>query len=279
MHTYWFLAVYSTLAIRRDWNHIPKLMALKLGVFFVCNVIVFELGFGWIIFEVLGAKSPLPLLSYQDGLHEWMFRASLDRWACFFGMICAWAYPWIESTIRRAETLTLAKRAGTIGGTIAVLLLWFRFCLYPLDKTSYNKVHPYTSLIPIACYIYLRNATATLRRTYLWIFAYCGRITLETYILQFHVWLVHDAKMILLYPFVTADYPLVNFVIATGVYIGFSKIIFDHTAEIGDAIFGDRGRTDTKFIWCSRDLMWWIKFVGVVACVGTVSFNGALYLE
>ena len=80
------------------------------------------------------------------------------------------------------------KNLGPAGVTLALVLWWF-YSYFALPKREYNKVHPFTSFIPIFCYLVLRNASPTLRRYHMHLFAWCGKITLETYILQFHIWM------------------------------------------------------------------------------------------
>lgn len=43
--------------------------------------------------------------------------------------------------------------------------------------------------MPLSAYLILRNCTEGLRKRYLYLFAYMGRTTLETYIFQFHIWM------------------------------------------------------------------------------------------
>ena len=55
---------------------------------------------------------------------------------------------------------------------------WYYTQYFSLPKREYNKVHPFTSWIPLICYIVLRNATATLRGKYMHLFTWCGKVSL-----------------------------------------------------------------------------------------------------
>ena len=97
-----------------------------------------------------------------------------------------------QQKLQMLEELPTAKatmyKAALIGGTLA-LSVWYVVSIFLLPKRDYNKLHPFTSFIPIWCYMVLRNCSPTLRRYHMHLFAWCGKVTLETYILQFRVWM------------------------------------------------------------------------------------------
>ena len=101
--------------------------------------------------------------------------------------------------------------------TLACFALWYHY-IYLLPKRDYNRVHPYTSWIPITLWIILRNMTPSMRHFNLSLYGWLGCITLETYISQFHTWLttgIPNGQPKMLLNFFPANYPLLNFAAAT----------------------------------------------------------------
>jgi hypothetical protein len=70
-----------------------------------------------------------------------------------------------------------------------------------LAKFEYNAEHPYFFWIPILLYMFARNLTPWLRRVHLPLLAAMGKITLETYLMQHHIWLTSNAKTLLVVRF------------------------------------------------------------------------------
>merc|ERR1719327_2283146 len=85
-------------------------------------------------------------------------------------MFCAFAFPWLDAKLEIIEGLQSGKRTlsklAILGVTLAVGC-WWAYEYFALPKRSYNKVHPYTSFIPIFLYLVMRNLTEWLRKRHL----------------------------------------------------------------------------------------------------------------
>ena len=247
---------------------------------------IFRLVFGTlpVVRPLLAFHDPLHP-EFKDEMHEFHFRSGLDRYIWIFGMICALHYNHFASLLQ-VNVSSCARRLAIQVSLVLVALacggLWWKY-VFQLDKYAYNKIHPFTceayqqkgnathtlcilsdllssmavslrSFVPLSAYLILRNCTEGLRKRYLYLFAYMGRTTLETYIFQFHIWMRTTGlngspkKLLVVVP---GSYWM-NFAVLTAIYI-FVSIRFSHlTGVLRDALIPSSLRA---MLWISVALL------------------------
>eukprot|EP00435_Cladocopium_sp_Y103_P020417 s890_g5.t1 len=248
MHTLFTVFVLVAMFAFHTMNSLYSVLWVKILATFAVTVVLYD--GPDIIFRLVFGTLPVvrPLFAFHDPLHpefkdemhEFHFRSGLDRYIWIFGMICALHYNHFAALLQ-LNVSSCARRLAIQVTLVLVALacgaLWWKH-VFQLDKYAYNKIHPFTSFVPLTAYLILRNCTEGLRKRYLYLFAYMGRTTLETYIFQFHIWMRTTGlngspkKLLVVIP---GSYWL-NFAVLTAIYI-FVSIRFSHlTGVLRDAL-------------------------------------------
>jgi len=177
--------------------------------------------------------------------HEVAFRVNLDIWITYIGMLFAVG-------VNHFRDLRLAKhkhwpivRNSAIAMSAAAICWYTVFELTQESKFTYNKWHPYISAIPILSFVVLRNSTEALRSSSSWAFIFIGKCSLETFIMQYHIWLAADTKGILfMIPFSKLR-PL-NFLVSSITFVWLSHLIAGASVVLTQAICDTSGQKDSN---------------------------------
>merc|ERR1712194_137410 len=76
----------------------------------------------------------------------------------------------------------------------SLILLWYLVWGYDENKLQYNSRHPYILVIPLVGYLMVRNSSAYITNRYSVFLEFLGRNTLETYVLQFHLFMCREVQ-------------------------------------------------------------------------------------
>ncbi|KAK7751630.1 hypothetical protein SLS62_006456 [Diatrype stigma] len=219
--TFWYLVVYLTHRVFYVHNQDQRRFYVKVFVAVVLsNVLISTPG----LLECI-SKASYAMFRMSWDAKELRFRLGLDRCIVFVGIIAA---NLVQRTARFKAHHRQAGFSMATGGPYSeppavfdsvlrgiaeesqawakqkciILLMcaavfpsFFVFISTPFlpSKEAYNAVHPYISWVPILAFLGLRNAFSSARKRYLRLPAMLGRISLETYVLQYHMWLGNDA--------------------------------------------------------------------------------------
>jgi len=230
LHTYYFLMVYCTMRVGKKLNYTKYGLRLKLAAVAIIIFLVWDVDTGlfqMLHFPFVGRQ---PILGATNGaMWEWYFRTTLDHWSTFLGMVFAANFPITSLFFRKLEALPAAKcwiGKGVIGASLFLAFVAWLRGPFMLGKFEYNMTNSYFGFIPLITYIYFRNLTPTLRSYSLNLLHEIGKTTLETYLMQHHIWLTSNAKSLLV---LVPGWPKMNMMIVTLVYFVTSRKLYKLT--------------------------------------------------
>ena len=157
---------------------------------------------------------------------EWYFRTTLDHWSTFLGMVFAANYPITSLFIRKLEAqppfIHVVAKATMGAGLLCAFYFWVTGP-FMTPKLVYNATNSYYGFVPLITYIYFRNITPTLRSYSLDLLHQIGKSTLETYLMQHHIWLTSNAKSLLI---IIPGWNKLNMLIVTMIYFYISRRLY-----------------------------------------------------
>ncbi|MCJ1274584.1 hypothetical protein MMC21_002381 [Puttea exsequens] len=203
--SFWYLIVYFTMGFASSRNKSIGFVIAKVAVSAVLTTALIRTpGVLELLFKCLQFTCNI-----QWDVKEWRFRLQLDSYIVYSGMLFAFGMDHpdvIPQLATRGERYipVLIKRQYNRQPlwhlfllALTGLFIPYQFAYQAPDKTFYNKWLPYWSFAPIIAFVIIRNINHRARRTYSPILAWVGRHSLETFILQYHIWLAADTKGLL----------------------------------------------------------------------------------
>ena len=264
LHTFYFLMTYVIMAVGQHYNHRKwhvrgKIFAAIVVIYLIWDAnsdpegTVFDTLFWW-----LGTT---PTVGAGLGsVWEWYFRSSLDKYSAIFGMIFACNYPLCEKFF--VDALKKDRKPLIITAVVlGALGLWWITSIYTLEKLEYNLVHNYFAFIPLLVYIFFRNITPSVRSNISMSLHALGKTTLETYLLQHHIWLTSNAKTLLT---IIPGNPVLNFTAASVLFVVLAKELYRLTMSLRGMML-----PDDKALTIQN-----LKYMGIV--VGVLTLQGGL---
>ncbi|EKM61251.1 uncharacterized protein PHACADRAFT_247738 [Phanerochaete carnosa HHB-10118-sp] len=234
--SWWYLIVYGTMFVGSRFNDSTPFLVTKWLLSMALVTIAMRAT--WLL------EGAFVFLERVCGIHwsarEWAFRVNLDIWIVYVGMFSALAV--IKSREYRITDHPRWPMAVKVAAATSVLaLIWFFAFELSMNKFDYNLYHPLASWIPVLAFVILRNSTEALRATSSRAFAFIGRCSLETFIIQYHFWLAGDTKGILVVIHGQRWRPL-NLVLTTLMFILVSHYVAIATGELTKWICNEKPR-------------------------------------
>jgi len=143
---------------------------------------------------------------FSDDIHV---RFQIDKYTAWVGILSGLLWGKFTEYSSPQKDTALANWGQRLIGAFLIGFWWYGFG-YMSDKFAYNPIHPYIFILPVAGWLMIRNSSKCLTEIHCSVLEFFGRITLETYVLQFHVFMCRDVQHIpIVIPGSGADGPLV----------------------------------------------------------------------
>jgi len=130
---------------------------------------------------------------------EILFRFQADKYSAWIGIVCGFFMKRVSGYMNWAygpggDKIHVAWAQRIIG--VLLIVLWYQLFGCMDDKYEYNAYHPYIFFIPLLGWLMVRNSSRYLTECHSTFLEFLGRNTLETYVLQFHLFMNHSVQHI-----------------------------------------------------------------------------------
>ncbi|XP_037692620.1 N-acetylneuraminate 9-O-acetyltransferase [Choloepus didactylus] len=256
--TVWFMVIYVTLAL---WPQIIQKKAngncfwhfgLLMKLAFLLSCICF-LAYSQGAFEKIFSLWPLSkCFELKGNVYEWWFRWRLDRYVVFHGMLFAFIY----LALQKHQVLSEGKGEPLFSNRVSNFLLFISvvsFLTYSIwassckNKAECNELHPSVSVVQILAFILIRNIPGYARSVYSSFFAWFGKISLELFICQYHIWLAADTRGILV---LVPGNPMLNIIVSTFIFVCVAHEISQITNDLAQIIIPKDNSSLLKRLAC-----------------------------
>lgn len=226
--SFWFVIIYFVLAIPPQItssnveNNPYKYCYLVLK--FVCLLIVITILYmSEVFFERVFVTRPWKALfvNSDDNPTEWWLRWKLDRYTITYGMGFAAVFH-IAQKLNLVDDNTnhnlFAGRTSIMAAILSFcgIAFYTTFTFICRNKLDCEEIHSYVVFVPIISYIVLRNISGIFRIRFSSFFAWFGRISLELFICQYHIWLAADRNGVLV---LLPGFPNLNILISSFIFV------------------------------------------------------------
>ncbi|KAJ7390613.1 N-acetylneuraminate 9-O-acetyltransferase [Desmophyllum pertusum] len=269
--SFWFVVIYAVLAV---WPRVTAALVKENHKHYVVILVKFFFFFGVIstiwsspllcqwIFSQWAIKELF--IDENDSVREWWFRSWLDRYIALFGMVVAFAYCTAKylKMFDDNNKRTLFSRPVGVACVIFAVVAIVSYAIQAFtcsSKLSCNETHSAVSFIPIIAFVLLRNVPGPLRAKFSRFYAWVGTISLELFIAQYHIWLAHDTKGVLV---LIPDQPLLNVILTTFVFVCVSHEIQKVSGVLANALITKDMKTMIRrvlFFIFMLIIIWWHK--------------------
>ncbi|XP_050332168.1 N-acetylneuraminate 9-O-acetyltransferase [Bactrocera neohumeralis] len=226
--TFWMFVIYFVLSLpprisAQSVDSYPLHYLYLVAKFIGCFSVITILFMSEVFFERIFLTRPWKALfvSTDDDIHEWWYQWKLDRYTVTFGMISSACFHIAQkySIFDDNNHGNLFARRTSITVTLLALLgvgLYTTFSFLCRNEQDCEEIHSYIVFIPIVGYIVLRNISGILRTRYSTFFAWFGRISLELFICQYHIWLAADRHGVLV---LLPGFPTLNMIVTSFIFV------------------------------------------------------------